>query len=139
MTSTNTSWRFEDLSEDLRIFRTDSFPDCHISLFASGDYHASFDESQNSMHYGYCRSKFKISGGTKLKRLFFKFENDLLKGLIPLSKSLFENLIIKEEREKCQSTPLEAYFKNAEKKRKAPKRRISSPKNLRNKKRKLSE
>ena len=139
MTSTNTSWRFEDLSEDLRIFRNDSFPDCHCSIYTSGDYHSSYDKNPTAMHYGYCNKKFRIEGGRKLKTLFFMFESDLLKGLIPLSKSLFENLIIKEEREKCQSTPLEAYFKNAEKKRKAPKRRISSPKNLRNKKRKLSE
>ena len=139
MTSTNTNWRFDDQSEDLRIFRTNSFPDCHVTMFSSGDYHASFNETQKSMHYGYCRSKFKISGGTKLKRLFFKFENDLLKGLIPLSKNLCDNLLIKREREQSDTTPLEAYLVNNETKKKAQKRRISSPKNQRHKKRKLSE
>ena len=138
MTSTNTSWRFEDLSEDLRIFRNDSFPDCHCSIYTSGDYHSSYDKNPTAMHYGYCNKKFRIEGGRKLKTLFFLFESDLLKGLIPLSKSLHDNLLIKRERERSDTTPLERYLGDKNK-RKAPKRRISSPRNQRNKKRKLSE
>ena len=138
MTSTNTNWQFEDLSEDLRIFRNDSFPDCHCSIYTSGDYHSSYDKNPTAMHYGYCNKKFRIEGGRKLKTLFFLFESDLLKGLIPLSKSLHDNLLIKRERERSDTTPLERYLGDKNK-RKAPKRRISSPRNQRNKKRKLSE
>ena len=138
MTSTNTNWQFEDLSEDLRIFRNDSFPDCHCSIYTSGDYHSSYDKNPTAMHYGYCNKKFRIEGGRKLKTLFFLFESDLLKGLIPLSKSLHDNLLIKRERERSDTTPLERYLEHKNK-RKAPKRRISSPRNQRHKKRKLSE